>query len=578
MKILKYLTFVLSNIAFVDTFFYFVEKKNYSIAVLGLEQVLNDLISLNINSTLSYLSFSLIVGLTIGSISFFAVFRNKKTLSPLDSISHMIKLFFINSTVLLTSIYIFRFFNFSRLYIILNLFIYPILFFIIYFLIAEITKKKIKLYLILTMISLFSFAILLNVNKNSRIAISNFSDETVDTSLNIENQITDIGLLEQNSKNIKGSSQCFKWSGSNNFVSCLDDFEITLAMSFNPDYINNFVKFNDQYFTVFKSGKILLDNSSVFLDISTKVLNSSVESGLFDIAFHPNEKYFIISYVSNNNYLTIEKFPTGLNNVYRDGEVILEVPNSTNNHYCGSLEWSNFFNAFLICVGDGGQPNAALNTTSYKGKILVLSNTSISSPELISESKNQLAVRNIIGYGLRNPWNFIEYQNNLIIPDVGNSSSEELNIVNLDELATSKKPFLFGWPIFEGSVKNNETYYDLNIWSSQYDSVYQFVNENTTNPLVYYDRPAPENTRAAILGTLIIEDSQSIFHNHIVFADFVSKEIFFYDYIEDELFILNIPPFPGVLTAIGVHPNDKSQIAVSISDDKSTDIYYLKLP
>ena len=35
-----------------------------------------------------------------------------------------------------------------------------------------------------------------------------------------------------------------------------------------------------------------------------------------------------------------------------------------------------------------------------------------------------------------------------------------------------------------------------------------------------------------------------------IFADSLSKEIFFYDYINDELFISSLPPFPGYITAI----------------------------
>ena len=60
---------------------------------------------------------------------------------------------------------------------------------------------------------------------------------------------------------------------------------------------------------------------------------------------------------------------------------------------------------------------------------------------MISETNIQQPIRNLIGYGLRNPWNFIEHEGNLIIPDVGDKSNEELNIVNLDELSNAKKPF-----------------------------------------------------------------------------------------------------------------------------------------
>ena len=65
---------------------------------------------------------------------------------------------------------------------------------------------------------------------------------------------------------------------------------------------------------------------------------------------------------------------------------------------------------------------------------------------------------------------------------------------------------------------------------------------------------------------------------HIIFADSLSKEIFFYDYINDELFISSLPPFPGYITAITTSPFDGDVIIFSTWDDKGTSIYSLTLP
>jgi hypothetical protein len=580
-KIKNFLSFVLiiiSNIVYTDFLFYLVEKKDYSIAIKGLEQVSQDFESIGLTSSLSYLRFSTFIGIFIGLLTFVVLFRKSKELDAKEALVKLINLFFINTSVLIFSIYIFRFFNFSRLYLIINLILYPIIFFVILSLLSHTINSTSKFYTASIAILIVACVAGYSINNESRVVlnIQNVlsSEESSESSSNLLNSGIEKEDLNQQ---ITGSLDCFKWSGSNNFVSCLEGFEITQVQSFNPEYINNFVSFEKELYTVFKSGKILLNNSFLFLDISTKINNTAVESGLYDIAFHPTENYFLISYANSNNNLVIEKFISTPDITHRDGEIIFYSPNNSQNHYCGSLEWSNYFNTFLLCVGDGGQPNDSINTTSYRGKIFTLDNNIISNPSLISETNIQQPIRNLIGYGLRNPWNFIEHEGNLIIPDVGDKSNEELNIVNLDELSNAKKSFLFGWPIYEGSILNEEVYYDLNIWNTEYKDVYSFVQENSIDPVVFYDRPAPENNRTAILGTLIINNENNRFHNHVVFADFLSKEIFFYDYKKDELYILNLPSFPGVLTAIGNHESDNSKIIFTTSDGESTNVYHLNL-
>ena len=70
----------------------------------------------------------------------------------------------------------------------------------------------------------------------------------------------------------------------------------------------------------------------------------------------------------------------------------------------------------------------------------------------MTESLNLQPLNNILAYGLRNPWNFIQVENLLIVPDVGEKSNEELNVINLEDFELSgNKPYLFGWPLYEGS-------------------------------------------------------------------------------------------------------------------------------
>ena len=111
----------------------------------------------------------------------------------------------------------------------------------------------------------------------------------------------------------------------------------------------------------------------------------------------------------------------------------------------------------MYCVGDMGNENYSLSTTSQNGKIFLLENNDNFLPEYISESENNELRQDFVAYGLRNPWNFIEYQNYLIIPDVGEKSNEELNIINLNDLQNSLKPALF--PIFD-SIIYEKTFMD----------------------------------------------------------------------------------------------------------------------
>ena len=141
-------------------------------------------------------------------------------------------------------------------------------------------------------------------------------------------------------------------------------------------------------------------------------------------------------------------------------------------------------------------------------------------------------------YRLRNPWKTLEYNGYLFVPDVGWASSEELNLVNLEELSKNKTPFIFGWPFFEGSVNNNLTFFkSISMWSNESQlSVITYANEMTTAPIVHYNRPAPDANRAAIVGGDIIKSQDSKYFEHYIFADFLSKELFAYDFKNDALY------------------------------------------
>ena len=85
---------------------------------------------------------------------------------------------------------------------------------------------------------------------------------------------------------------------------------------------------------------------------------------------------------------------------------------------------------------------------------------------------------------------------------------------------------MFGWPVYEKvTILSEDRFYGLKLWDSPEKELYDFVIETSTSPRVFYNRPAPENSRAAILGTVVLENPDSFFNKNFIFADFLSKEI-----------------------------------------------------
>ena len=55
-----------------------------------------------------------------------------------------------------------------------------------------------------------------------------------------------------------------------------------------------------------------------------------------------------------------------------------------------------------------------LDTTSMRGKVVLL-NTEVSNPEQLSLNLDSEVYKNLLAYGLRNPWKTYEYKNLLFI-------------------------------------------------------------------------------------------------------------------------------------------------------------------
>ena len=375
------------------------------------------------------------------------------------------------------------------------------------------------------------------------------------------------------------SGECYKWVGSENFSECIYGSQVTYIEKYD-NRINNLVPFEDDIFVIIGPGKIFKfdgKKSSLFLNIEDKVrFEIDQEAGLFDISIHPSKDYALISYSDLDNILVVEKYSLDSNLEISNNstEIILEIPNSQCCHWSGDILWSNYFQDFLIGVGDMEENDYSfinsepLDTTSRRGKIMFLnSDKNFSQPPLISETNLYEPRTDILAYGLRNPWKLYEYKNLLFVPDVGFTSSEELNIVNLNIFNETKEPFLFGWPLYEGSIKNEIDTAEVFYWNNGVnEDIFEYVYNNTTKPKVHYDHQTEDLYRAALIGGDIIKDINSDYYENFLFVDFITKELFAYDFIDDDVKLIPLPEeLPGFFSSVMVYPFEKDSLLLASS-------------
>ena len=196
----------------------------------------------------------------------------------------------------------------------------------------------------------------------------------------------------------------------------------------------------------------------------------------------------------------------------------------------------------------------------------------------------------IIATGLRNPWQFFEFEDFLIVADTGFTQNEELNIYKYSTTTP-----IFGWPVFEAtkrsedldSIENYSLDSDLYFWGSDgMKEGLSYVEQNSVMPAFYYNHhPCFSETnencdgqadiyRAAIIGGDILSDINSDYNFDIYFADYLSQELFSLNLITREVKIF---PISGItnITSIKVNYGDKDEI-IATSYDGS--IYLIKLP
>ena len=223
-------------------------------------------------------------------------------------------------------------------------------------------------------------------------------------------------------------------------VSCVTGLQIVNEVNFE-DSVTNIIEYGDIFIVVQKNGKIFeysFENNTknLVLSIEDRVLRAGDENGLLSFALNPYANEFIISYVSLDNKIVFEIFEylDELTEVVTSTKII-ETQSDTYSHYGGKVIWSEYYNCFLGSIGDISEANfesrlnsSPLDSSKITGKIIGLNCDSSKFIQKANLSSTQEEVnKNIVVSGLRNPWQFFEFRDNLIIFDTGFTQNEELN-------------------------------------------------------------------------------------------------------------------------------------------------------
>ncbi|MCP4847726.1 MAG: hypothetical protein GY899_07260 [Verrucomicrobiaceae bacterium] len=218
---------------------------------------------------------------------------------------------------------------------------------------------------------------------------------------------------------------------------------------------------------ILKEGVLL---AAPFLDIESRVDDSSNEEGLLGIAFPPGfgtdpDPHFYLCYTGSLGS-TLSRFMVDKDNPDRalqaSEEVIMTQSQPFSNHNGGQIQFAR--DGYLyVALGDGGSGNdpgdRAQNRNLRLGKILRLDVEGIPDPgksyaipidnPFVGDAST---LDEIWALGLRNPWRFSFDRDtgDLWIADVGQGALEEINF----QQASSTGGENYGWRFFEGEREN----------------------------------------------------------------------------------------------------------------------------
>ena len=166
---------------------------------------------------------------------------------------------------------------------------------------------------------------------------------------------------------------------------------------------------------------------TLLLDISNKVFRDR-EAGLhtFDFVTINDKNFLTTTYTGNDSRYYFSAFEINQNLDIGEEQTLLSLELATQNtvHFGGKILQKD--SEIFLCLGDLNSPGNSAKFDTAWGKIFSFEKESLIENPITSHDDNRIKY---IAYGLRNPWSCFFNNNDLIIPDVGNSHWEEVNIL-----------------------------------------------------------------------------------------------------------------------------------------------------
>ena len=289
------------------------------------------------------------------------------------------------------------------------------------------------------------------------------------------------------------------------------------------------------------------------ISISNKTIRER-ESGLHSFEFFSNNSkdYLLVTYsgIDNKYYFTSYLLQDGL--VNENEEIILASfdINDNNVHFGGKILKNN--QKLYLCLGDQNIPGNSAKFDNPWGKIFSIDTTDFFEDPVISIDDERVSV---LAYGLRNPWSCFFQNQNMIVPDVGNSHWEELNV--LENYQTISEPLFFGWPWLE-------SYFDANYKNLP---VSEDIKSEQVNSTVYPRYLYPHgNDYCAIIGGTYLENSTK-WDDYIFIGAFCTGTTWAVDLInQSKLIVLDKGIIPFSITTINNFGNDSLIVGTTSGD------------
>jgi hypothetical protein len=186
--------------------------------------------------------------------------------------------------------------------------------------------------------------------------------------------------------------------------------------------------------------------STPVLDI-TELTYGEGERGLLGLAFSKDGSTAYLNYTDLNDDTTIARVSVDNDGRFRRETLstILIIKQPFENHNAGDIVVESS-GMLLVPTGDGGSGNdplrVSLDDSSPLGKVLRVN--------------PQNGTYTILARGLRNPWRVDLYDDRLWLADVGQSSFEEVNVLNnVQQLSGGSEIVDFGWSAYEANERFN---------------------------------------------------------------------------------------------------------------------------